>query len=308
MSMDILSSLMNSRQAFKEAGSNRLLSPVSDTQREKLQKTVLEMYKDIIVFCETNKIVPFLVGGSALGAYRHHGFIPWDDDLDIGMLRSQYDKFVEEFEEEYGYKYVVNSAGRGKNAKTRFTKVIKKGTICKELFSPPDDSINGISVDVFPIDNVPDSNLRRFIKGHHCNLIEFIASQVYYKEFGNEEEIELLKKTGMASFFIRRMFGIIFSFRNAAGWNNRLDKVERWENEKSSKCSIVPGRGHYFGEIIDRSIINPPRYIEFEDIKAPVFNDVEAYLSNLYGKNYMSIPPVEKREKHMIKTLKFGDE
>lgn len=302
--MSFMRNLSDSRNAFQNAGVNDLLFPVSDEQRIKLQKTVLDIFIDIQTFCIQNEIVPFLVGGSALGAIRHHGFIPWDDDLDIGMIRSQYDKFIIGFEEEYRDKYIVNSAGKDKNAKVRFTKVMKKGTICKEIVAPDDDSLNGVFVDIFPIDNVPNNKLLRFFKGHYCNALEFISSQVFYKEFENEEILQLLRKTGKFSYIVRRIVGKLFSYKSSSDWFAKLDKAEQYKDDKSNYCSIVPGRKHYFGEIFDRNIIFPERYVEFDGISAPVFGDVESYLKNLYG-DYMKIPPVEKREKHMLRELKI---
>ena len=307
--MKWLQRLFDSRKAFRDAGVDKLLIEVSEEQMERLKKEVLEIYQDILMYCNQNNITPFLVGGSALGAIRHNGFIPWDDDLDIGMIRSHYDKFVKEFEENFSSKYIVNSAGRDNNAKARFTKIMKKNTICRGLFAPQDDTINGIFVDLFPIDNVPNNRIKRAIKGFHCDFIEFISAQVYYKEFTKTtDEIQILKNMGKLNYFVRKALGFLFSYRSSSEWNARLDKVERWRDNNSKLCSIVPGRKHYFGEIINRDIIFPVRYVDFCGIKAPVFNKVEIYLENLYGKNYMKLPPVEKRERHMVKELKFGDE
>ena len=302
--MSSIKNIFDSRKAFQEAGANDLLFPINDDLKEQLQNTVLDIYIDILNYCQKNNIVPFLIGGSALGAIRHHGFIPWDDDLDIGMMRAQYEKFIIGFREEFGKKYIVNSAGKDSNAKVRFTKVMKIGTICQEIYSPEDDSINGIFVDVFPVDNVPNNKLFRYIKGIHCNFIEFVSSQVFYNEYKNDEILQLLKKTGKINYFIRRITGVLFSFRKSSKWFARLDKCEQWKDDDSICCSIVPGRKHYFGEIIPRSIIFPERYVEFNGIQAPVFHDVESYLSNLYG-DYMIIPPETEREIHMVRKLKF---
>lgn len=296
--------LLDARKDFRDAGIDDYLFTISDSQREQVKSIVLEIYIDIQEYCRRNGIVPFLVGGSALGAVRHQGFIPWDDDLDVGMIRKQYDKFVLGFRREYRDKYVINCAGKSKNAKTRFTKVMKKGTICRELVGPSEDYLNGIFVDIFPIDNVPNNRIIRALKGCYCNALEFISSQVFYKEFENKEILTVLRNTGRVNYYVRRTVGNIFRFKKSSEWFAKIDTIERWKDEKSLYCSIIPGRKHYFGEIIRRDIIFPERYVKFDNIVAPVFCDVEAYLSNLYG-DYMKIPPEDKRERHMVRELKF---
>lgn len=307
--MGLLSAFRASRATLGNNEIDKYLTPINDEQRKRLQKTVLAMYKDVMDYCEKEQIIPFLIGGSALGAVRHSGFIPWDDDLDIGMLRSHYDKFVYGFEKEYGSKYIVNSPGKDVNAKCRFTKVMKKGTICKEYGGPSDESINGIYIDLFPIDFVPDNALIRTVKGIHCNTIEYVSNQVYEREYGEHNKAHGQNKTTMQQFasVVKEVIGFVFSYRSSAGWFKRLNEVEQWHKHNTKYCSIVPGRKHYFGELINNRIM-PPRYVDFECLKAPVFSNVEDYLANLYGHDYMVIPPVEKRERHMIAKLKFGDE
>lgn len=305
--MGTISNLLSERSSRQKMEKDDLLFPVSDEQRLKLQSTLIEMYQDIQNVCKENALTPFLVGGSALGAIRHHGFIPWDDDLDIGLVRKEYEQFLTNFEIAFSDKYVVNSAGHSKNAKTRFTKINKKGTICREIASPQDDSINGIFVDVFPIDNVPDNMLVRKIKGGICNIEEFISTQVYYHDNMDESTEKYLQRMGKTNYYIRKCVGKLFSYRKSSSWFKKIDRDIQFKPENSQDCTIAVGRKHYFGEIFSRDILFPARYVPFETIEAPVFHDVEAYLSNLYG-DYMKIPPMEKREKHMVMDLKFGDE
>jgi lipopolysaccharide cholinephosphotransferase len=114
-----------------------------------------------------------LVGGSALGAIRHNGFIPWDDDLDVGMLRNEYDLFLAAFDEIYHDKYLIMSPGNRNGAKTRFAKILKRGTLLKEFLSTQNDEKNGIFVDIFPIDNVPDSDIQKNIKGILSDILAY---------------------------------------------------------------------------------------------------------------------------------------
>jgi len=96
----------------------------------------------------------------------------------------------------------------------------------------------------------------------------------------------------------------MFSFIPSSNWFHAIDKIIRWKDESSKDCTIAQGRGHYFGEIIPRNTVFPPKYSEFCGIQVPLFNDVEHYLENLYG-DYMIIPPKDKRENHYIIDMKL---
>ena len=85
------------------------LIEIDEETRERLQLAILDMYKDVFTACQKYNIIPYLIGGSALGAVRHHGFIPWDDDIDIGMTRDDYIRFVDIFERELGEQYIINA-------------------------------------------------------------------------------------------------------------------------------------------------------------------------------------------------------
>ena len=269
-----------------------------------LQKVLLNMYKDIYAVCMRYGIIPYLTGGSALGAVRHQGFIPWDDDLDVGMTREDYYVFRAVFKKELGDKYILNAPNYCKNPKARFPKVLKKGTICRGIDDYSDDEDCGIFIDIFIIENVPNNAVIRMAKGIICNGLEFIGGQVSLYENKNELVHTLTKQEGSAVSFIRKSIGCVFGQIKASSWYHGIDKAVRW-NGSSDLVSLPTGRGHYFGEIIPSSVIGPPRYITFCDIEAPVFCRVEEYLYNLYGKNYMQLPPKEKRERHYLTDLRF---
>ena len=123
-----------------------------DTLR-KVQLIQLEIVKEIDRVCEENGISYFLVGGSLLGAIRHKGFIPWDDDLDIGMLRKDYERFRKIAPQFLIDKYRMIDWKKDSNYPHPMCKIIKKGTIYKEN-KRNDAGEQGIWVDVFPYDNV----------------------------------------------------------------------------------------------------------------------------------------------------------
>ncbi len=289
---------------FKNAlGSVKLddvLIEVDEHTRIRLQSTLLDMYKDLKQVCDKHSITPFIVEGSAIGVVRHKGFIPWDDDLDIAMNRVDYEKFLSIFESELSDRYILNAPNYSSNAKARFAKILKRGTVFREIFEQDNSVPTGVFLDVFVIDNVPKNRIIRFLKGTRCNILQFISSQVYIYENNNDLTREVLKRTGTYS--LKMFIGKIFSWRSASKWFDVVDKACRYKH--TGKCGIVTARNHYFGEIFDENVLYPAKQGQFCDIEVPVFNDIDAYLSCLYG-DYMKIPPVEKRERHFVKELKL---
>lgn len=277
---------------------------LDDVTRKELQKVLLCMYKDIYSVCRKYNIVPYLVGGSALGAVRHHGFIPWDDDLDIGMTREDYLILRRHFKEELGWGYILNAPNYSHNPKARFPKIMKKGTLCRDLGDQSDPENCGVFVDVFILEDIPESRVKCTIKGLLCNGLEFIAGQVALMENNDERIKEGIKNEGKLVSLIRRTTGTVFKIIPSGSWYNGIDKVARGP-KGSSLAGFPTGRKHYFGEILPKEVYFPPRYIDFCGIEVPVFNKVETHLSTLYGDDYMEIPPLSKRERHLFVELKF---
>jgi lipopolysaccharide cholinephosphotransferase len=291
----------SARDALNSQDISDLLIEIDEETRHRLQISLTDMYRDILHVCQDNNIVPYLIGGSALGAIRHKGFIPWDDDIDIGMTRSDYEKFVELFNVKLADKYILNAPNVSENPKARFTKIYKKGTVCREV-TDSEKSVNGIFLDIFLIENIPANKIIRKIKGTYCNALQFISGQVYLYENNNPILKEMYSRSDKKNYEFRMWIGKLFSFRSSVKWFNSVDKAARYK--ETGIYGIVTGRKHYFGEIFNGDVFFPHQYVQFEDIKAPVFHDTDTYLKNLY-RNYMELPPVEKRERHCVIELKF---
>ena len=276
-----------------------------DELLRKLQITLLGIYRDILTVCEERQIKAYLVGGSALGAVRHHGFIPWDDDLDIGMTRGDYEKFKKVFGETLSEKYMLVSPNFGEKAMARFPKVLKKGTRSAKVGGILEEKYQCVCVDIFIIESIPENKVCRLFKGIYCNFLEYISGLVF--EYENwDESLELLyRRISFAKYLYRRTAGMLFSFFPASRWFDLVDRNVQYRG-RSDYIGLPTGRRHYFGEIFKKAELLPETYIKFEDVKAPVFQGYDRYLSNLYG-DYMKIPPVEKRERHMFKLLKLNN-
>ena len=131
---------------------------------DKLHQVEMEILDDFVKVCEKHKLRYFLTGGTMLGAVRHSGFIPWDDDVDIGMPREDYDKFIEIGDEALGDKYQLECFEHNKNYHLPFAKVVKKNTIFDEGFDKL-KYLKGIYIDIIPFENVDkiDKSLKFFL-------------------------------------------------------------------------------------------------------------------------------------------------
>ena len=167
---------------------------IDEKLRRELQYTILSVYNDIKEVCDKYGLSLFLCGGSALGAVRHQGFIPWDDDMDVSMTRDDYQKFEQIFEKELSNRYILMAPGYKNGSRSRFPKILKKGTLFREIGINAPDEECGIFLDIFILDNVPDNKFWKTLKGYTCNALEFIAGQVLWNEENANEVLNVYKK------------------------------------------------------------------------------------------------------------------
>jgi lipopolysaccharide cholinephosphotransferase len=279
---------------------------MSFEESSRLKKVLLEIYRDIQFVCKINGLNVLLGGGSCLGAVRHNGYIPWDDDLDILMERKDYNRFPDLLKKEFGDKYRCVGPNVSEIVEFAYIKVEKIGTELRTIYDL-DDEHPAISIDVFPIDNIPNNKIRRFFHGMRINFLMYVAVcvKLYAKRNNNVTRILLSEVEGRKFIRKRLLIGRLFSFYSYTKWYTKCEKcVRKFEDEYTLSVSIPTGREHYFGEIQDRSVFFPSVEHRFEELVADIPNGYDKYLSALYG-DYMQIPPIEKREKHFIVNISF---
>ena len=264
---------------------------LTDEELKKLQKIFLEMAEEVDEVCRKNNIVMMLSGGSVLGAVRHHGFIPWDDDLDINIPRKDFEKFKKVFRKELGEKYKLYAPNYHHTAIYRIGKIENPDVSLIDKFG----NRHGLMLDIFPIENVPESAVLQYIIGIRSSALMWVGIRVFEYECRNNKNYHI--SAG------KRILGKIFSFRPSWKWFDLADYAVRYPKE-TSLVGIPAGRGHYFKEIYRRADMLPVEYVDFEDTKMPVPNNADAYLLKLYG-DYMVIPEESKRERHKIWDLQF---
>ena len=290
-------------QAAMDSGIDYILN---DQQLKELKSVLLEMLHDVLDVCNRYNITIALCGGSALGAVRHKGFIPWDDDLDVLMPRKDYERFKSIFPKEMSEKYYIAGPNIAGLSKQRFPKIFKKNTVYRSLSDVDSKLPSEIYIDIFPVENVPSNKVLRFIKGSWCDFLMFCGTRVYLYEHDNEIYRSYMSATPKSKKKFERVIktGKFLSFMSSKKWFDKIDRAVQY-SKNTGLCSIPTGRKHYFGETLKEEYFFPVTKGQFEGMDVPLPADCDKYLSNLYG-DYMKIPPEEKREKHFVVEFDSG--
>ena len=280
---------------------------LTQDEKRRLQSTCLEIMLDLFDLCNKYHLTIMLGGGSALGAVRHKGFIPWDDDVDLNMPREDFEKLKEVFDKELGNKYTMYAPNYVNKAYNRFAKIEKNNTEILTLSNLYNNERHGISVDIFVIENIPQNFIYRYYKGFLSTVLMFAASQSKFYNLRNSYWKSTMTNTfkGTLTYYVKCFFGFLFHFLPTDKWYDLIDKHSQYHG-KTNLRGVPSGRKHYFGEIFDSSVYFPVKQGSFEGKNVSLPNRCDIYLSNLYG-DYMKIPPIEKRENHCYVKVDFGD-
>lgn len=274
---------------------------------KELQSTLLSMLLDIVNVCEKYGFFYSLSGGTALGAVRHKGFIPWDDDIDIFMMRSDYQKFIDVFEKELGSQYYLNSMETTPELGFPMAQMMKKGTVFITNTTLGEKDA-GVFIDICLLDNTPDNSILRFGHGVISDFLGLCVScSRFYRKRDQYESIYSHADTKTKrAVRIKIFLGKLLSFRSLKSWTTSYSKwISRCKNDNSKYLVCATGFKHYFGELFLRSVYGHNTNITFENHELKIISGYDWALKNLYGDNYMEIPPIEKREKHFVMDIKL---
>lgn len=284
------------------ARKSNMLKELTAEQQRQLKEALIEEYKVIKTFCDEHHLTVFFGGGSCLGAVRHQGFIPWDDDLDLNMPRNDYNKLIELIEQGVfpeGYEFSYPSTRR--DGKNLFLKIYIKGTKFVEINDVGSRYPKGINIDIFPMENVPKCKIARRLKALCFEVVGVLAASSYYDENRNQmydnfiRQDKDLRRMHRTRCVIGRMFRWI-GHKRLTYWADRVAQHRR----EGELVTFPTGRRHYMGEVMPRSVFLPVSMGVFEGMEVNLPNRPQQYLENLYGKDFMQVPPEDKRERHFI--------
>ncbi len=262
----------------------------------KVQLIQLEIANEIKRVCEKNNIKFFLDSGTLIGAIRHKGFIPWDDDLDIGMMREDYDKFCEIAAQELDSQFVLQTWDTEKDYPLPYGKIRKKGTVYLEKRSRPLNE-NGFFVDILPYDYAPADDIeRRNMRKNQSRIFSCLLMKSKWKLWIIRGKINLKVRL----FYL--FFQTVSIFKNRDELVNEYNSVTK-NIEKSDFVYEQTGKKYYPAKLFSRII-----YVPFENTQMPIIEGYHEWLTTAYG-DYMTPPPENERENmHEIYKLDFGKE
>lgn len=246
-----------------------------------LQFKLLEIMKVFHNVCEKHGIKYFMLGGTMLGAVRHKGFIPWDDDMDVGIPRKDYEKLLKLPKSEWPQNIVFKTPYNSSDLIFPYSKIMDLNTTLVE--DRLDGIVEGIYIDIFPLDGAGNSF-------KHAKLRYW---GFYWKQgllFNNQDHGD--KKT-----ILRRLVQRYARGRDVKKLYKSLEKwMKRINYDKSSIIGNYAGAWG-FKEFMYKNVMESPILYEFEDLKLYGSNDAHSYLNSLYG-DYMKLPSLEKRKSH----------
>ena len=271
----------------------------SDSDLNKVQNTELEILQEIDRICKILNIKYFAVGGTLLGAIRHKGFIPWDDDIDIGMMRKDYDAFISGCSELLDKNnYFVQNFYSNSHVPFYHTKLMKKGTVFVEKGVERMKFEKSIFVDIMPYDYLPDLPIerKRVLKKQMFN----------YRLFGLKSQIRTFKYSKFKNFIFSVIRFVIWCFLLPINKNYLFKRYDNSLKNASINPSHFIGSRGYNMFVCKYDDVYPLKYVLFEDLQIPIPNNYDSLLKTQYN-NYMSLPPEDKINQHTPIALKFED-
>lgn len=261
---------------------------------EQLKVLQVRMANEVKRICEKYELTYFLDGGSMLGAVRHKGFIPWDDDLDIGLPKEDYLKFLEVAPKELGEEYFLDNFNTNPENGLVFSKIRLLGTEFVEMKCNHNAKHNEIFVDIFVWYNVSDNKLVRKLEGLIMSILsQALMSKSGYKVWAGDGKLKRLK------FIPTDILGKLLT-------KKRIHKLINYFLNKHNDTNIWSiNAGTQYGRHIPKDVFDKYIDVSFEENAFKIPEKYDKYLKITYG-DYMKLPPEDKRVTHRPCRLEFG--
>lgn len=270
---------------------------MEEKEFERLRAVELEILKEFEKVCNQLNLRYFCIYGTVLGAIRHKGYIPWDDDIDVGMPRKDYEIFMDKAQDLLPENYFVQNFRKEKEYLNPFGKLRKSDTTFIETASQSENINHGIYIDIFPLDGYPVGKIKEFM----FKWKRIVYDSYIYSERGKEQ----LQQANVKTKLVRRIGRIL------AG------KLTPWEAVKK-KDEMVREVDYDMVDIVGCMVDDNPTKeampkayfgngveVKFEGTTIRVPENWDGYLTHTYG-DYMQLPPEEERHPlHVCEVIDF---
>lgn len=266
---------------------------------QSIEKLILEQVLRII---EKHNLTYFMLGGTLLGAVRHQGFIPWDDDIDIGLPRPDYETFLRVASAELPEPYQLHTLQSGLGEYSYYYARVENPRVRLMRYGSYKSVEIPVFIDVFPLDGAPSEKKEqdRWIK--KCLLLKRVYHASQFSYFAAAEDIK--RKRSLPNLVLRKLF-LIFHLERFINTNKaweRLDnELKRYDFKQSDYLINMCG---FWGakELFPKAIYGSGRYFQFDDMQLIGPENFDYVLTQMYG-DYMSPPPESEREHHYLELI-----
>lgn len=269
---------------------------------KEMQKIALEILINVSQYCDSHNIRYYICGGTLLGAVRHKGFIPWDDDIDILMPRPDYLKFVQNYNQDHK-RYLVKSIENSADYWRTFAKVFDLSTYLEENCIRMPKKDNGVFIDIFPVDGLPKSKVQQKILFKEQEFLNFLyhgSAWNYTRSFKYADSKDRFAKLKGQIRTILKFVAV--TFLNPLPTISLIKLINknamRYSYQDADEVAAIVDC-HYGGsrEKMPKKLFEKQILFSFEGYQFWGSAAWKIYLTNLYG-NYMELPPVENRVTH----------
>lgn len=261
---------------------------------DEVKQIELNILIEFSKFCDSNNLRYYLACGTLIGAIRHKGFIPWDDDIDVYMPRPDYERFIKIFQNKGNFKIQSNRLG---NLTRPYSRIVDISTVIERQYTESDTNKN-LWIDIFPVDGLP-VNLKE-VKDMYGKCV-FYRNILWLTECKLGQGTTILKRYAK---YILKPLALVYS---ASRCLKNMEKLAaKYQYDKSKYVGMIIYGDYGTGERMLKTEFEKSVEVEFEGHTFKTFSCWNSYLTNVYG-DYMKLPPVEKRTVHITNAFKIND-
>ena len=257
-------------------------SDYSPAEIKELQKVILQMAQYFVDFCNKHNLLCYFCGGGCIGAVRHKGFIPWDDDLDFFMPRDDYEKLKSVWKDTN--RYVLLYPTEKYNDHNIFITMRDKNTTMIKPYQKNIDMVHGIAIDIFPLDGFPKNRLQRWWQVFWGLIYQLYCAQMVPQNHGR-----------LTSFAGKIGLGLVkSSIIRYKIWKFAEKQMSKFSISECDAFTEICAGPRYMKNKYPKDIFASATFLDFEDTKMPVPVGYDTYLRIVFG-DYMKLPPEDKR-------------